>query len=72
MAGRIRYRECKVCGARRPFVSISARGLCTTHTRMRMEDNNRDLREHRGPFFDYWRRRCLAAFGVVGDDSREG
>jgi hypothetical protein len=27
--------------------------------------NARDLRDHRGEFFDHWRRRCLAAFGVT-------
>jgi hypothetical protein len=37
-----------------------------------MEDNNRELREHRGPHFEYWRRRCVAAFGgVLLDEQRE-
>ena len=56
--------ECKVCGARAPFVSISARGLCPDHTRMRITDNFRDLKAHDGPWFDHWRRRSLAALGV--------
>jgi hypothetical protein len=29
--------------------------------------NRRQLIEHDGPLFDHWRRRCLAAFGVVTD-----
>lgn len=29
-----------------------------------MLENAHQLREHRGPFFDHWRRRTLAAFGV--------
>lgn len=32
-----------------------------------------ELQEHRGPFFDHWRRRTLAAFGVFpvdGGDER--
>ena len=68
-----RRNQCRVCGARWPFVSISARGLCPDHTKMRMEDNNRELREHKGPHFDHWRQRCLAAFGVFAplDERRD-
>lgn len=47
-------RECKVCGARRPFVSISATGLCPDHSRMRQIDNVRQLKEKRGPAFERW------------------
>jgi len=35
---------------------------------MRIEDNFRGLVEHRGPHFEHWRRRCLAAFGVLPVD----
>lgn len=45
-------------------MSISARGLCPDHTRMRITDNLTQLREGRGPYFDHWRQRTLAAFGV--------
>lgn len=35
-----------------------------------MEGNNYQLIEHRGPFFDHWRQRSLAALGVtLADDS---
>jgi hypothetical protein len=30
-----------------------------------MVANANDLRDHRGHYFDHWRRQCLAAFGVV-------
>ena len=29
--------------------------------------NHIALKTHRGPYFEHWRRRCLAAFGVVVD-----
>jgi hypothetical protein len=32
-----------------------------------MLDEVRQLIAHNGPHFDHWRRRCLAAFGVVVD-----
>ena len=64
MAGYRRRNSCRVCGASWPYVSISARGLCPDHTRMRMTENNRQLREGAGPWFDHWRQRTLAAFGV--------
>lgn len=63
----VKYRrrnECRVCGARWPYVSVSARGLCPDHTRIRQHENVTQLREHRGPYFDHWRERTLAAFGV--------
>ncbi len=72
MARYRRRNSCRVCGARWPFVSISARGLCPDHTRIRMEETARALVEHRGPQFEHWRRRCVAAFGgVLLDDVRE-
>lgn len=67
-----RRNSCRICGASYPYVSISARGLCPDHTRMRAEANNRQLHEHEGPYFEHWRRRCLAAFGGVAlDEVRE-
>ena len=38
-----------------------------------MADNNRELREHNGPWFEHWRRRSLAALGVFGplDEARD-
>ena len=70
MARYRRRNSCRVCGASWPFVSISARGLCPDHSRIRMEENHRAMVEHRGPRFDHWRRRCLAAFGVLQVDER--
>jgi hypothetical protein len=29
-----------------------------------MLDNRHQLEAHKGEFFDHWRKRCLAAFGV--------
>lgn len=34
-----------------------------------MVENHRELVAHSGPWFDYWRVRTLAAFGVVALDS---
>jgi hypothetical protein len=31
----------------------------------RFNANATQLHEHSGPWFDHWRRQCLAAFGVV-------
>lgn len=31
---------------------------------MRQIANSRDLHEHRGPYFDHWRQRSLAALGI--------
>lgn len=65
-------RECKVCGARSPAVPISQTGLCPDHGRMRRNANLRDLVEHRGEYFEHWRRRCVAAFGgVLLDELRD-
>lgn len=43
---------------------LSARGKCADCGNARLEANHWQLIEHRGPFFDHWRRRTLAAFGV--------
>lgn len=71
VAWRLRHRACKVCDARYPFVTISASGLCPDHSKMRMRDNNAQLREHSGPWFDHWRQRSLAALGVGLPDGTE-
>lgn len=47
-------RACKVCGARRPHVSISKRGLCPTHSRARMVENATALYVGAGPAHDHW------------------
>jgi hypothetical protein len=30
-----------------------------------MIHNFTQLKAHRGPWFEHWRRRCLASFGVI-------
>jgi hypothetical protein len=51
---------------------LSARGKCATCGDRRLQENHRDLVEHRGPWFGHWRRRTLAAFGVVEVDGDRG
>lgn len=34
-----------------------------------MVENLRAMRRHDGPYADHWRKRCLAAFGVVEVDA---
>ena len=60
--------ECKECGARaEDGIHISATGLCGPCGERIELANLAQLRAHSGPHFNYWRRRCLAAFGVVVD-----
>lgn len=69
---RRRRNTCRVCGARWPWVYVSTRGLCHDHSMQRLIEHNTQLHEHRGPHFERWRERCLAAFGVaVTDDVRD-
>lgn len=49
---------------------ISARGKCWACGRSRELLNNDQLIAASGPFFDHWRRRCRAAFGVL-DEARD-
>lgn len=49
---------------------LSARYKCAECGDDRMIHNNRQLMAHTGPFFDHWRRRSLAAFGVIQVDER--
>lgn len=49
---------------------ISARGYCWGHGRMRELENIEQLEASSGPFFDHWRQRCRAAFGVL-DETRQ-
>lgn len=32
----------------------------------------RQLKDHSGPHFDHWRKRCMAAFGVGPVDDQRG
>lgn len=56
---------CRVCGTPATELEpISAQGYCLEHGLQRMNENNVQLAEHRGPWFEHWRRRSLAALGV--------
>lgn len=48
---------------------LSSRGKCQGCGVARLIDNHVQLIEHRGPFFDHWRARTLAAFGVTSLDA---
>lgn len=57
---------CRICG--RHFSeagTISVRGKCAGCGDERIVANHEQLRAHDGPFFDHWRRKMLAAFGVT-------
>ncbi len=62
--------ECKSCGARAPFVSISATGLCPDHSRIRLTDNLRALATRSGPNWHKWRKGMARAAGFVVMDER--
>jgi len=48
---------------------LSARGRCEGCGRARNNENHEQLLAHSGPFFDHWRKRTLAAFGVFEADA---
>lgn len=61
--------SCIICGRPRAECgSLSARGKCELCGVGMVAVNAMQLHEHSGPFFDHWRRRTLAAFGVVALD----
>lgn len=67
---RRRYRQCKVCGAGVPFVTISSRGLCPEHITQRLTSNITAMVTHSGPEFDRWREamaRCVGGRLVDAD-----
>jgi hypothetical protein len=53
--------SCKVCGARQPFVPISGTGLCPEHSRQRVAENVRGLKQKRGPAWQRWRAGMAAS-----------
>lgn len=65
-----RRNECRICGARYPYVTVSARGLCPDHTVARMHENTRQLRDHSGPYFQRWRAAMAASVGGALLDER--
>lgn len=57
---------CKICRKDQAEVGlVSARGKCAVCGEALALENFRQLAAHSGPMFDHWRRRTLAAFGVV-------
>ncbi len=50
---------------------MSYRGLCDECGVTRAIANAVELHAHSGPYFDHWRRRTLAAFGVVEASARD-
>lgn len=64
--------SCKVCERTAAEVGdISGTGLCREHSEERKNANNVQISEHRGPYFDNWRRRSVAAFGgILLDDQK--
>lgn len=64
--------SCKVCGGSPEEVGdISGTGLCRKHSEERKNANNVQLNEHRGPYFDRWRRAMAASVGgILLDDQK--
>jgi hypothetical protein len=57
---------CRIC--ERPVSEVgglSARGKCAECGNARLLANHEAMLVHRGPFYEHWKRRTLAAFGVV-------
>lgn len=44
---------------------MSARGRCAECGEGHMLENARQLAAHDGPWFQHWRRQCVAAFGAI-------
>lgn len=64
---------CRVCGRHRNECGkLSARYKCAECGDERMVTNWNELREHSGPAFDHWRRRTLAAFGILAPTPEPG
>lgn len=63
MTPKRRRNTCRVCGARWPWVYVSARGLCPWHSKQRMWDNAQQIHEHRGPAFERWREAMARSVG---------
>jgi len=65
--------ECRICERSTDEVGrLSARGKCAECGNRRLVENHEAMLARRGPFFDHWRRRTLAAFGVgLADEPRD-
>ena len=63
---------CKRCGKHYSEVgAISWGGNCETCGQIASLENVNDLRATNGPYFDHWRRRMAATFGVAIDADAE-
>lgn len=63
---RVRPHFCKICGGHDSQVGrVSMRGKCRYCGDERVVENHEQLRAHDGPWFEHWRRRTMAAFGIV-------
>jgi hypothetical protein len=61
---------CWSCGRSRAEVgSLSATGLCQDCGEERAKENFLAMKLHNGPAFEHWKRRTLAAFGIVLQES---
>ena len=68
-----RYANCRICHRHRTEVGeLSWTGLCGDCGVAKENANALSLHYKRGPEFEHWRRRCLAAFGVGIFDQVEG
>jgi len=54
--------SCKICGALEDDVPISGTGLCPRCGERRHLENNAQMKQAAGPWFDYWRARSLATY----------
>jgi len=64
--------HCKTCGGSLAEVgTLSKRGKCARCGFERATRNAVSLKLHAGPEFDHWRRRSLAALGVIVLDETE-
>lgn len=62
---------CKDCGTRDDEGGgISGSGYCLACAEVRRIEANQQLIDHRGPYFDHWRARTLAAFGVTTESQK--
>jgi hypothetical protein len=72
MSPRGRRHFCRHCARHDSEVGrISARGRCAECGNRRLAENHEAMLVHNGPFYEHWRTRTLAAFGVVLDADRE-
>lgn len=59
------HTACRNCG--KPVaarIELSRTGLCINCGPLIQAEATMQLVEHNGPWFDHWRARCLAAFGI--------